>query len=63
LKKVPGRVGKIILDKFSSVLVKGISNISSLEATDKDNNDLDPQHIWSLKYAPKFRKTFNYQLV
>jgi hypothetical protein len=40
LKKVPGRVGKIILDKFSSVLAKGISNILSLDATDKDNNDL-----------------------
>jgi hypothetical protein len=52
LKKVPGRVGKIILDKFSSVLAKGISNILSLDATDKDNNDLDPEHISSLKYAP-----------
>jgi hypothetical protein len=45
-------VGKIILDKFSSVLAKGISNILSLDATDKDNNDLDPEHISSLKYAP-----------
>jgi hypothetical protein len=52
LKNVPGRVGKIILDKFSSVLAKGISNILSLDATDKDNNDLDPEHISSLKYAP-----------
>jgi hypothetical protein len=52
LKKVPGRVGKIILDKFSSVLAKEISNILSLDATDKDNNDLDPEHISSLKYAP-----------
>jgi hypothetical protein len=51
LKKVPGRVGKIILDKFSGVLAKGISNILSLDATDKDNNDLDPEHISSLKYA------------
>jgi hypothetical protein len=30
LKKVPGRVDKIIVDKFSSVLEKGISNILSL---------------------------------
>jgi hypothetical protein len=52
LKKVPGRVGKIILDKFSSVLAKGISNILLLDATDKDNNDLDLEHISSLKYAP-----------
>jgi hypothetical protein len=52
LKKVPSRVSKIILDKFSSVLAKGISNILSLDATDNDNNDLDPEHISALKYAP-----------
>jgi hypothetical protein len=56
LKKVPGRVGKIILDKFSSVLAKGISNILSLDATDKDNNDLDPQHIWSLNTHQNLEK-------
>jgi hypothetical protein len=49
LKKVPVGTRKIILYKFSSVLAKEISNILSLDATDKDNNDLDPEQISSLK--------------
>jgi hypothetical protein len=48
------------INKFNSVLAKNdgfqklkeISNILSLDATDKDNNDLDPEYISSLKYAP-----------